>query len=293
MVHVVEPRREAEVVNVSRQRHAFGVQEASSGPRHLLEVEGSVVQVESIGVRLLHGNLDAVAGLEPEVPPERLGDPALPVHFDDQVDRRLFIRPQHVGGALGLVIRHVEVEVTVCVHVCERSARAAELRCQSGGLGNLLERAVSSVPEERVRTSECSNEEIQATVAIDVREGGTGRIAVRRADASRFGHFLEAPTAQVSVQGIATLESRKVEVWATVAVIVPDRDTRPHQQVVVLQRGGRRQSVLEGDIGPPSAHRREAGPSPSGHRELPPAIAVRLGPIRKDLGRAPSENEEE
>ena len=253
----------------------------------------TVIQVKAIRIRLLRRDLHAVAHFESKVLLEFLRDPTLTVQLDDQIDRGSLVGAQHIGSTLDLVVGHIQVEVAVGVHVRERGAGATERRGEARVRGCVLERAVPAVQEERVRTSECGDEEIQATVAVDVRERCARGVAAGRAYPRLFGHVFEAPSAQIPVESVGALQARKIQVGKSVTVVVPHCHTRAHEQVVMLDGRDPRQSIPEVHACAAGRHLGESRVSPLAYRELAPSEVLRLLPRRGSLACTAGDSEKQ
>ena len=176
----------------------------------------------------------------------------------DEIAPRLENR---VPGRLD-VARDVEIQVAVAVGVEERAAGAPAAGRHARAGGDILERAVAAIPEQRIR-SPVGDVEIEAAVAVEV--AGAGAAAPRRqVDPRCLRHVLELPSAEVAVERIAMRDALarraelcagdQVDVEQSVAVVVEQGDAaaRRFEDVILCRAAAehlRRQprAFLEGD----------------------------------------------
>src|SRR3989454_7727538 len=92
-------------------------------------------------------------------------------------------------------------------------------------------------------------------------------------DAGLGGDVLEAPIAQVAVQGVRPFVAREVDVGKPVAVDVAQRHAPALRQMAVPERAVEGDRVDEADAGPRSGQLSEARSPPArGHMQLAPAV---------------------
>ena len=185
-----------------------------------------------------------------------------------------------------LVVGDVQVEVAVAVHIGQRHGHAAAGGAEPGLDGTLGEHAVAVVDEQRHSPAERADQEVQVAVAVDVGEHGAGRVAAGHRDAGRRGDVLEAPVAQVAVQGIRALVAGEVDVGAAVSIHVPQRHAAALRQVTVPERAVERDGVGESNAGAGREQLGEAGPAPGRYAQRAPAVAGLSLPLRAARRRA-------
>ena len=130
------------------------------------------------------------------------------------------------------VARDVEVEIAVAVGVEERAAGAPAASRDAGAGSHVLERAVTTVAEQRVRAP-VRHVEIEAAVAIDI-AGARAAAPRREIHARLLGDVLELPSAEVAIEGIAMRDPlarrrelrrrHQIDVEQSIAVVVEQRD---------------------------------------------------------------------
>ena len=174
-VVVVVGRHDAEAVGLGRVGQAV-----RGGGLH----EPSVADVLEEQIRTLR---EVRPGLTMMCGPSRQTERPLRPH--DRIPRRLD------------VARDVEVQIAVAVGIEERAPRAPAAGGHAGAGSHLLERAVATVAEQRVR-SPVGDVEIEAAVAVEI--AGARAAAPRREIHARLpGHVLELPSPEVAIEGIA------------------------------------------------------------------------------------------
>ena len=119
--------------------------------------------------------------------------------------------------------------------------------------------------------------EHRARLAVDIGERRSGGMAIAGTDARRFRDILEAPAAEVAIEGAAPLGAREKDIHATIAVNVAERHAGALTEDSIPQQQGIADGILEVDSGGRLLHVREAGLA-GGNVELPPAIARLLVP---------------
>src|SRR5580765_612640 len=120
------------------------------------------------------------------------------------------------------VARDVEVQIAVAVGIKERASRAPAAGGHAGAGSHLLEGAVATIAEQRVR-SPVGHVEIEAAVAVEI--AGARAAAPRREIHARLpGYVLELPSPEVAIEGIS--------MWNT---LTRRRELRPGHQVNVEQ----------------------------------------------------------
>ncbi len=132
---------------------------------------------------------------------------------------------ERVGG--GGVVGHGDVEVAVVVVV--RPGHAGTVPAvprHAGGGGDVRERPVPVVPEERVRSPEVRGEDVEVAVVVVVREGGAVHLP-RHPGAGRGGRVGGGAVAVVPVERVLPAV-REVEVLPSVAVVVAPGGAAPH-----------------------------------------------------------------
>ena len=130
------------------------------------------------------------------------------------------------------VARDVEVQIAVAVGIEERAARAPAAGGDAGAGSHLLERAVATVAEQRVR-SPIGDVEIEAAVAVEI-AGARAAAPGREIHARLLGYVLELPSPEVAIEGISmwdTLTRRRelrrghqIDVEQSIAVVVEQGD---------------------------------------------------------------------
>ena len=234
---------------------------------------GAVVQVEAVRVRpLLHRDHAVLGPVHDSVVLAKLGDDLEAVaHLPDHPIERPLLRRIDVHGGPRLVVRHVQVEVAVAIYVGQRHGHAAAGRAEPGLRGPLGEHAVPIVDEQRHAPAERADEQVQVAVAVDVGEDGAGREAPRHRDARLGRDVLEAPVAQIAVQGVRALVARQVNVGKPVSIHVAQGDPAALRQVAVPEGAVEGNGIGESNPGPGWRQLDKARPAAAGHIELMPA----------------------
>src|SRR5689334_19728064 len=99
------------------------------------------------------------------------------------------------------VTRDIQIQIPVTVGVEERTSRAPTARCDASGGRHILERAVATITEQRVRPP-VGHVEVESAVAIEITYAGT--TSPRREIYARLlGDILEFPSSEVAIQNIA------------------------------------------------------------------------------------------
>ena len=103
------------------------------------------------------------------------------------------------------------------------------------------------VDEAGHRTATGRNQQVQSTVAIQVREHRTRAGLSRTCRAARQRDIRELPVAEISIEGIGAIEIAEVQVTPAVPVEISRRQARAVQEVVVNFRPGQGKCVGEED----------------------------------------------
>src|SRR2546422_7411578 len=110
-------------------------------------------------------------------------------------------------------------------------------------------------------------------------------------DAGPCRDVLEAPIAQVLVEGVRALVAREVDVGKAVAVHVAQGHAAALRKVTVQERAVERDGVDEADPGPGRRQLGEAGAAAGPHREVTPAVPRFLVPWTRSGGMPAPETE--
>src|SRR2546422_10059057 len=106
-------------------------------------------------------------------------------------------------------------------------------------------------------------------------------------DAGPCRDVLEAPIAQVLVEGVRALVAREVDVRKAVAVDVAQGHAAALREMAVQERAVERDGVDEADPGTGRRELGEAGAAAPRHREVGPAMPRLLVPQTRGGGPAP------
>ena len=130
------------------------------------------------------------------------------------------------------VARDVQVQIAVGVRIKERTSRAPAAGGHAGADRHLLERAVATVAEQRVRAP-VGDVEIETAVAVDI-AGARAAAPGREIHARSLGDVLELPSPEVAIEGIAMRDAltcrrqlrpgHEIDVEQSIAVVVEQRD---------------------------------------------------------------------
>ena len=285
-VHVGELGGEPEVLGRRGERLPVLVAEPARRPRDESEVPPAVVQVEPVGVRALlhrhHAVLGPVHG--PVVLPEPGDDLEALAHLAHHLIERPLLRRIDVHRGPGLVVGDVEVEATVPVHVGERHGHAAAAGGESRLRRPLREDAVPVVHEQRHAAAQRADQQIEVAVPVHVGEHGAHGVPSGHRDAGPCRDVLEAPIAQVLVEGVRALVAREVDVGEPVAVDVAQSHAAALREMAVEERAVERDGVDEADPGPGRGELGEARAAALPHREVAPAVPCLLPPRPRSGG---------
>src|SRR2546425_7150707 len=103
-------------------------------------------------------------------------------------------------------------------------------------------------------------------------------------DAGPCCDVLEAPIAQVLVEGVRALVAREVDVGKAVAVHVAQGHAAALREMAVEERAVERDGVDEADPGPGRRELGEAGAAALPHREIAPVVPGLLAPRTRGGG---------
>ena len=106
------------------------------------------------------------------------------------------------------VARDVEVQIAIGVSIKERTSRAPAAGSHAGADRHLLEGAVATVAEQRVRAP-VGDVEIETAVAVEI-AGARAAAPGREIHAGSLGDVLELPSPEVAIEGIAMRDARHV-----------------------------------------------------------------------------------
>ena len=183
-----------------------------------------------------------------------------------------------------LVVRDVEVEIAVAIRVGQRGSRAPPRAGETRVL-EFRESARAVAEEDQVPAPVDRDHEIEVIISVQVDERGPSREhAFEREGGGR--DLLEAPTAEVAVEGARAPEAGEKEVGQTIAVHVPDRHALPLGEHAVVEARLLVDVIEEGHAAPRRVERTEA--SGAARLQLTPPVSVRLDPgagLRRPAGR--------
>ena len=191
-----------------------------------------------------------------------------------------------------LVVRDVEVEITIAVGVGQRRGRAPPRPGETRVL-EFREAARAVAEEDPVPAPVDRDHEIEVIISVQVDERRPSREhAFEREGGGR--DLLEAPTAEVAVEGARAPEAGEEDVGQTIAVHIPDRHALPLGEHAVVEARRLVDVVEEGHAAPRRVERTEA--SGAARLQLPPPVSVRLDPgagLRRPAGRGEQGRREE
>src|SRR2546426_10261319 len=110
-------------------------------------------------------------------------------------------------------------------------------------------------------------------------------------DAGPCRDVLEAPVAQVLVEGVRALVAREIDVGKAIAVHVAQGHAAALREMAVQERAVERDGVDEADPGPGRRDLGEAGAAALPHREIAPAVPCLLPPRTRGGGMPAPETE--
>ena len=99
------------------------------------------------------------------------------------------------------VARDVKIQIAVAVRIEERTSCAPAAGSDAGAGRHILERAVATVAEQRVRAP-IGHVEIESAVAVEIADARAAAPG-REIHAGLPGYVLELPSSEVAIQGIA------------------------------------------------------------------------------------------
>ena len=245
VIDVAEGRGQSPVERCLRQRRAVLVAEATARPRDRREAALSVVEVELVRLAVFQ-NL-SVHHRQAILPFRRHGGP--PVH---QTQVHLAAIPD----VFGAVVRHVEIEGTVPVHVRQRERHAAVRAAGAGGQSGVRESAAPIILKAQHALAGGRDEKLGRAIAVEIREDRPAIISPGTNDPGRFRHVLELPAAEIPVEPTGRVESAEEQVRPAVIVVVARRHAGAIEQDAIRGGGQLIDLVGEGEAG---LRRREQG----------------------------------
>jgi hypothetical protein len=256
VVEVAKEDTEAPVTGRGGEGLTVLVEEGAGSPGHGGEPAGAVVKVEEIAFTQFDDFDLAVAGHEGEETVfggdhDAIADGA---GFDVQTGRA-------VAVGVGTIIGDVKVEVAVAVDIGEGEGGAAEAADESGVV-ELGEMSLAVIEEESGPTAQGIDQEVEVAVAIDIGKGGAGGGLVGEGDAGGIGDVLEAPIAEVTVEGIGSMKAAEVHIRPAVVIDIAEGHAGAEFEDAIGGDGGAGDEIGEADAGVLRGDEGESGGEP-------------------------------
>ena len=247
--------------------------------RLALEMPPPIVQVEEIWIRaLLQADATEIGAVD-QLVIAAIGLPHF-VAVGTEAPRHAIERPllwrEAIQRRVCLVVRDVQIQIAVTVHIGEGDAHAPSGGTQTCGV--LAEVSAAIVYEDRVGAAARNEDQVGIPVAIHIGERAPGGIAVGRGHAGARGDFLEVPVTEIAIQRVRAFGAGKEDVRPPVAIHIGEADAGALGERAVLQQQRIADGIGECD---PRALRVEQGKPRcmcGRDREIAPTIAVDVMP---------------
>ena len=246
----------------------------------MCEFPPTVVQIKPVRLATLGTNDSSVVepGSQAVLLPEPWHDLEVVAHSLHDFVEGAFLRWEEIQGARYFIVRDVQVEVAIAIHICQRSRGAATLRGQAGSVSDFREPSPAVVEEETVRSTERSHHQVEIAIAVDVDERSTNRATTFQSETALAGDVLELPIAKVLVEPARSTHSRQKNIRATVAIDVAKRYPGSKGEFAVLEQRIFGYAVNKSDSRIRGGQLCESTSLRFGYFELTPAIAMLVMP---------------
>ena len=220
-IHILEPGSQAPILE-GRHWIAVFIEESLPGHCDLLEAATAVVEVEMVRLCVFMPAQNSAVDLQRIVVPEFGCDGIAITGLHHQFLESGLPWPVDVPDAPTLVVGDIEIEVTVPINIGQCGGGAAVAGSGREAAGQFGKAAGAIVEQEGVRSSQGGDQQVEIPVTIYVGQHGAGGKAVIQGDTCLGRNIGEGPVAQVTVEDIRAVQTRKIDVGPTVAIHIAD-----------------------------------------------------------------------